>query len=261
MLGIKESNPTKWNESEMVRYSNFELERLEKSLERKRENIDLLNSVSERLEHAISDNMYKKEISSLLTKLDELDTKISHSYDIREFEISLLSQGAVVLFYLLKDTLFYRSILIWSNTIHDKEALKKLYTTVYTGIANLQVKLVEFLNLPKVRLIANPVEYKNPIGFIIKFTAMTRSTLSSLILWYYEMGMVQFIEPIAISISDINNEIKDSGYLNPIFHQLEYAFNQIKLREESVMRIQEARIRLQNLKEKAHVKGHTKQIK
>ena len=75
-------------------------------------------------------------------------------------------------------------------------------------------------------------------------------TLSSLILWYYEMGMLQFIEPIAISISDINNEIKDSGYPNPIFHQLEYAFNQIKLREESIVRNQEARIRLQKANER-----------
>jgi hypothetical protein len=264
MLGIKESNPTKWNESEMVKYSNFEFERLEKSLETKWKNVDLLNRESSRLEHvsdrygqfldkndALLDKLYEKEISSLLTELDELDTEIEHSYDIREFEISLLTHGAVALFYLLRDTLFYRSILIWSNTVHDKEALKKLYTIVYTGIANLQLELVKFLSLPKVRLIANPVEYKNPVGFIIQFTrTMSNNTLSSLILWYYEMGMLQFIEPIATSISDINKEIKDSGYPNPIFHQLEYAFDQIKLSEECIVRKQEARIRLQKSKGK-----------
>jgi hypothetical protein len=272
VVGIQELDPSKWNESEMVKYSKFEFEKWKKSLEIDRKKIDFLKRATDiqlqsldrrrqllDKQDALLNKLYKKEISIFpTTELDELDSKIErentilkiesirYSYDIHEFEISLLTYGVVAIFYLLKDTLFYRSILIWSNTVHDKEILKKLYTIVYTGIANLQIHLAKFLGSPKVQLIANPVEYKNPVEFIIRFAeTMGNSTLSAFIFWYHDMGMLPFIEPIAASISNINKEISDYGYSNPMFYQLEHAFYEIKRGEEAKVKSQEASIKLQ----------------
>ena len=262
LLNLHESDPAKWNENDMIKYSEFEFEKWENSLEISRKDmmatkrtVDVLlqskarinKLTSERI--SINDKISRNGFSGISTmQIENINTKFEreisslhtysskYSYDIREFEISLLIHGAVAIFYLLRDTLFYRSILIWSNTVFDKETLKKLYTVVYTRIANLQFHLVKFLSSPRVRLIANPIEHKDPIEFIIWFTGtLGNHTISSLLLWYYEMGMLEFVEPIAASISRINNEIKDRGYSNPMFQQLKEGFgNVLKLKRRSV---------------------------
>ena len=267
LLNIHESDPTKWNEPDMVKYSKFEFERWKNSfkiakknlmarekegnlLERWCARIDNLSSEITPLIDKLPNKIYRRdflnipvlqinklftEIEREISNLDTIACKYSYSYDIREFEVSLLINGALAIFYLLRDTLFYRSILIWPNTVSDKETLKKLYTIVYTAIANLQMHLVKFLSFPRVRLIANPIEFKNPIEYIIRFTETPdEHTITPLLCWYYEMGMIEFVEPIAASISRINREIKDHGHSNPMFQQLEKGFGTIdKIKEAS----------------------------
>ena len=125
--------------------------------------------------------------------------------------------------------------------------MKKLYTVVYTRIANLQFHLVKFLSSPRVRLIANPIEHKDPIEFIMWFTGtMGNHTICSLFLWYYEMGMLEFVEPIAgIQYSRINKEIKNSGYSNPMFQQLEEGFGNVAKIKETERKNREANKYLQ----------------
>ncbi len=204
----------------------------------------------------------KKEILRHSSNLRELDSQIEReissldiepmesSYDVSDFQITLLAHGAVAIFYLLRDTIFYRSTMIWPNTIHDKETLKKLYSIVYVGIANLQLNLAEFLSSTKVRLIANPVEYKNSIEFIIRFVgALGDHTISSCVLYYCDMDMLPIIDSIATSVSKINKEIKDYGYSNPMVNQLAEGFRIIMEREETKRKKEEALASLREAEE------------
>jgi hypothetical protein len=193
-----------------------------------------------------------KEAESYVTmcyRISEIHQKRS-SYDVSDFQITLLAHGAVVIFYLFRDTIFYRSI-IWSSTIPDGETLKKLYTNIYTSVANLQLYLIKFLKSTRFRLIRNPLEYKDSIEYIIQFASVFgHNTLASYILYYYEMGMLATIDSIVTSISKINKEIKDYGYSNPMFNQLEKGLHCVMELKESETGLQESRIRLQEFVDK-----------
>jgi len=267
-LGMQESDPAKWSDSEIVKYSSFEFESWKESLEVQKKNTDLLTSASVRIFRsadkikALLNKLDKKEILRHSSNLRELDSQIEReissldiepmesSYDVSDFQITLLAHGAVAIFYLLRDTIFYRSTMIWPNTIHDKETLKKLYSIVYVGIANLQLNLAEFLSSTKVRLIANPVEYKNSIEFIIRFVgALGDHTISSCVLYYCDMDMLPIIDSIATSVSKINKEIKDYGYSNPMVNQLAEGFRIIMEREETKRKKEEALASLREAEE------------
>jgi hypothetical protein len=270
-LAITESDPARWNDSEVAKYRSLEFERWKKTLELGRKNVDhlrrlvhprkesldrylqLLDKKNDLLDKSNKKKIlkYPKEIGnldlSLQIEADSLEMRFTgYPYDIKEFEISLLTYGAVAIFYLLKETFFNRSIFIWQYVFQDKVVLNKLYTIAYSGIANLHTHLAKFLSSPKVKLIA-----KNPVEFIILFRETLReNTLSSLILLYFEMGLLSLIEPIATSISDINKEVKKSGYRNPTFDQLEETLIMIKQMEETEAIAQEAKRKLQEVNSK-----------
>ena len=147
LLNIHEPDPTRWNEPDTVKYSKFGFEKWKNSLEIIRKDlmasektVDLLQQSTTRINKltseliSITDKTSRNEFSGISSlQIGNIHTKFErefgqeiprlntcsskYSYDIREFEISLLIHGAVAIFYLLRDTLFYRSILIWSNTV------------------------------------------------------------------------------------------------------------------------------------------------
>lgn len=291
-LGIQESDPDKWNDSNIALYSGFELERwkeyvenakkfdvkLRKSLVKIKKTIaelerctadgqkmlNLLNKTKDRpiglpdvvqlnkldkneiIEHQEHSLNLIKEIESLGKLKDRIPEtqSIEPSHDVSDFQITLLAHGAVAIFYLFRDTIFYRST-IWSSTIPDGETLKKLYTIIYTNIANLQLYLIDFLKSTRFRLIRNPLEYKDSIEYIIRFASVLgHNTLASYIPYYFEMGMLPTIDSIVTSISKINKEIKDYGYSNPMFNQLEKGLHTVIGIKESETRLQESVIRL-----------------
>jgi hypothetical protein len=230
-LGISETNPSKWQNSEKKHYIAFEKEQMQQSLE------DLKSPARKILDSAQRIEKFQEELDALTSKMisdgppyiapnnlrrvlsdyrfnvdrsiSEITKMRSSWQSIRDYEISLLTKGAIILFYSMTDTMFYRSTMIWPNLAMDKETLRDLYSLVHTKIVEMQMQLSEFLRSNKIILITDPV------GYIIRNRDMvTEENLSSFVLCYSLLEMRSEIKPVLDSIVKLNKEIEDCGYPN-----------------------------------------------
>jgi hypothetical protein len=228
-LEISKTDPSKWQDSERKRYMAFEMERMQQSKE------DLKSTARKILDSAQRIEGFQEEVNALTSKMisdgppymppnnlirvvsdyiiklnrskSEVIKMISSWHSIYDCEISLLTQGAIILFYAMTDTMFYRSTMIWPSLVADKETLLELYSIVHTKIVEMQMQLSEFLQSNKIILIADPV------GYIIRNRDMaTDENMSSFVLCYYILEMKSEIKPVLDSLLKLNKEIEDLRY-------------------------------------------------
>ena len=108
------------------------------------------------------------------------------------------------------------SILLWPKKIQDKDTLKKLYTVVFTKIANMQVRIVEILKSINPSLVAEA-----------NITVLNSKFLDSLyatrnMIEYYKtfrkFEMQKEIESVLDSMWKINSEYKQNAYPEPVLY-------------------------------------------
>ena len=108
------------------------------------------------------------------------------------------------------------SILLWPKKIQDKDALKDLYTVVFTKIANMQVRIIEILK----SINPNEVAEANITVLNSKFLDSLYATRN--IIEYYEIfskfEMQKEIEPVLDSMWKINSEYKQNAYPEPMLY-------------------------------------------
>ena len=131
ILGIDQPDPSKWNESEIDRILDYEL----KNFSNARIGI-----------HVFNEQDLIKIISNAREKnaLDIAKSLLFPADDVSSFEFFILNCGAIDIFHSFANAYFYLSM-TWSQIIHDKEALRKLYEAVYMEIYDIQFHLTEFL--------------------------------------------------------------------------------------------------------------------
>jgi hypothetical protein len=188
ILGIDEPDPFKWDESEIHRFLEFE-----------RKNHS--NSVKEI--HEFNEQNLIKIISNARQEnaLNIAKALFFPAYDVSSFDFSALNYGAIGIFQTFANAYFYLSM-TWSQIIHDKEALRKLYEAVYTEISDIQFHLTEFLTSNNFSPPHDTARYIMRIGI-----SSASDTLSMDLLRYILLDMQRSIEPIADFFFKLNDEL------------------------------------------------------
>lgn len=244
-LGIHECDPSKWDESEKFRYFTFEEEKMREFLQKTHLSVDEMSKRKKELEHdmnnfggqvldsiqesrKISSNdssppsydttkaisgmkRYLPQLTKLKSEALELLSSISE-IDIDNFEISALVLGSINIFYLMTDIIFYRSTLVWPSTVHDRQTLQKLYTIVYTKIAEIHTELTKFITFTKFSPYSRPT---NPIKFIMEnriIRSYEYQAVASYMTYYRTLNMQAELESVIAALSRLGKEIEQYGY-------------------------------------------------
>jgi hypothetical protein len=249
-LGIPESNPSKWNESEIIKYQEFEMKNLAESIEKSQKVVERLNIQNDRVETRATnlEQLFQKiaqmssvsksdfvhlgqqlayQRSLLIESRSETENAVSSMKDLSSrMDIDTLNRGAVIIFYSMIDVILFRSTVVWPALINDKETLRKLYGITYSKVAEIQLQLSKFLRSSQLFPISNPVE------FIAELKG-SRHRLSTYLLFYWGANMQEEIGPVIHCISNISVEIKKYGY-DPKIDWPPSLFRSFKLIEENI---------------------------
>jgi hypothetical protein len=226
-LGINESNPSKWQESDVSRFFEFAIQqqgthskemgeinrRISDLTEKANQIIDVIEKARPNYAKINTKQTLLNLRLEMMRAKSEMSGIISHLSDFRDFDIFLLVGGAIRLFYEVKDAIFFRSTMIWPLKISDREILLNLYSTTYTKMAEIQMKLIEFLKSIKVKYFSDPLRYI--AGFRESFT----NDLSLEITCYWTSNMKAEIKAVLESLLKLNKEIEGINY--PGFHSNE----------------------------------------
>jgi hypothetical protein len=162
-------------------------------------------------EKAINRIDFLKTFGNAMTQWkNAADYYIESLTDVRNFEVAFLTLHAVYIFHILTDIMFFRSTMKWTDSIRNKEALSQMYSFVYSRIIEIQIQLSNFLKSIKVGLIG-----PNPARYIASAKSSTPDANPTYYISYYQMfNMESEIRRVMDTISKLNEEIKDFGYLS-----------------------------------------------
>jgi hypothetical protein len=186
ILGIDEPDPFKWDESEIKCFLDYELK----------------NFLNSRIEtHVFNEQDLIKIISNARQEnaLDIAKSLLIPADEVSSFDFSALNYGAIGIFQTFANAYFYLSM-TWSQIIHDKEALRKLYEAVYTEISDIQFHLTEFLTSTNFSPPHDTTRYIMRVGI-----SGASDTLSMDLLRYIMLDMQRSIEPIADYFFKLND--------------------------------------------------------
>jgi hypothetical protein len=229
LMGINESDPSKWEEKDRVRYLIIEIEKLMENADNDIEYIkwrsnhkgDILKSIG-KLEE-IHKSLFEVEperqnrspenrqrlLSEMRSKIIELspllDDRIRNLYNVRNHEVVFLILHAIIILRILTEIIFIRTTLIWPNRIRDKYILANLHIITYGKLSEIQVLLSDFFRTVKIGQIAS-----TPIGSIISYYQAARFSSSLYYISQYQvLGMDSEIMSVTNSLQKVNEEIKD----------------------------------------------------
>jgi hypothetical protein len=116
------------------------------------------------------------------------------------------------IFYEIVDTYLVRSVLEWSKTIRDREFKKQIYSTVFTKIADIHLRMSETLGSTKA-------------GYLASFAQISfqrRMYSSQNLLSHFDSftsgGMEKEIEDVIDCIWNINNGFKNLAFPEPLIY-------------------------------------------
>ena len=125
--------------------------------------------------------------------------------------LNLLSE-CFHIFYEIVDTYLVRSVLQWSKTIGNREIRKQLYSSVFTKIADIHLRMSETLSSTKIGYLASFAE--------IFFQRRLYSTenLSRHFDSFTIGGMEKEIEAVLDCVWIINNDFKQLAFPEPLIY-------------------------------------------
>jgi hypothetical protein len=173
---------------------------------------------------------FEEAFFSLLGKVKEkfdelyLDVKAQQPTDPSKRDLSkmhpilnLISESFHI-FYDVVDVYMIRSLMVWPKTIQDKDILKKLYFTIFTKIADMQLHMSEILR-------TTMAGDFNPI--IQLFISGGKLYATKKLMDHFEAfrncNMEKELEPVLYSTWNITGEYKQMAYPEPFLFK--WAFN------------------------------------
>jgi hypothetical protein len=125
--------------------------------------------------------------------------------------LNLLSE-CFHIFYEIVDTYLVRSVLQWSKTIGNREIRKQLYSSVFTKIADIHLRMSETLSSTKIGYLASFAE--------IFFQRRLYSTENLLLHFdsFTNGGMEKEIEAVLDCVWSINNDFKQLAFPEPLIY-------------------------------------------
>lgn len=230
-----------------------------KSLEQRLSRVPVLNTIEELKEDGIVYQLTEKENSrehklyvntanilvsvanelkefeevffSLLRKVKEkfdalyLDVKVQQSTDPSKRDLSkmhpilnLISESFHI-FYDVVDVYMIRSLMVWPKVIQDKDILKKLYSTIFTKIADMQLHMSEILR-------TTMAGDFNPIIqlFISGKIHATRKFIEH-IEAFRNSNMEKELEPVLYSTWKITGEYKQFAFPEPYLFKWNFNYD------------------------------------
>ena len=138
-LNIKEMDPKLWSATEFERYLEYDTKVSEvKRISKLR--AKLAHELARRKSQSnIVDRNTENEITSFRNEVKLVLKKLENSGNF------FSSMGPILIFKIVIYAYSCRGTLIWPQIIKDKQTLSKLYSIVYTKIAEIQLHLTEFL--------------------------------------------------------------------------------------------------------------------
>ena len=181
MLGINETNPSKWSSQDTERFDNFWIQK----------HNEVYHQIS------IGEKKHTSEVGKPTSENSEDLVKV-----IRENPLYFIFD-AVSLFYVVVDIMFFRSTVKWPKEINNKEVMLQMYSITYEKIAEIQFELSSFLE--SIRF--GPFD---PVSLLInrRYTE-GRPDFWSTVYFYLEVNMDSEIRNIIKSIIKLNQDIKD----------------------------------------------------
>lgn len=247
-LGIQESDPSRWLESDANNYIDFELKNAYESIARAntikkrmanltKRNKNLLERINRDTHNKLLTpaSLVKQMISDTRESLSELNASID---DIIKYEVIFLTDTPIFIFYYLIDIILYRSTMIWPTTINNKKALATLYSITYTKVAEFQLELTNFLTSAKIYRI------QKPINHIAIMRESLKNALPTYLHFYKALNMKSEIEAITNSILEVSREIQD--------HSLS-TYNMLYLKDEVSEDYEKAIIALERIERVARL--------
>jgi hypothetical protein len=138
-LSIKEMDPKLWSATDFERYLEYDDKIVSEVNRISKLRTKLAHELARRKSQSnIVDRNTENEITSFRDEVKLVLKKLEKSGNV-------FSSIGPILFNLLIDAYSCRSTLIWPQIIKDKQTLSKLYSIVYTKIAEIQLRLTEFL--------------------------------------------------------------------------------------------------------------------
>jgi len=125
--------------------------------------------------------------------------------------LNLLSE-CFHIFYEIVDTYLVRSVLQWSKTIGNREIRKQLYSSVFTKIADIHLRMSETPSSTKIGYLASFAE--------IFFQRRLYSTENLLLHFdsFTNGGMEKEIEAVLDCVWSINNDFKQLAFPEPLIY-------------------------------------------
>jgi hypothetical protein len=125
--------------------------------------------------------------------------------------LNLLSE-CFHIFYEIVDTYLVRSVLQWSKTIGNRKIRKQLYSSVFTKIADIHLRMSETLSSTKIGYLASFAE--------IFFQRRLYSTENLLLHFdsFTNGGMEKEIEAVLDCLWSINNDFKQLAFPEPLIY-------------------------------------------
>ena len=208
-LHIKGMDPSLWSAAEFERYLEYDSEKVSQLRRASKLRTELAQVLDRRkVQSNIVDSKTENEITSLRTELKVVLQKLEN------LGISLSVVGVILILKTLIYAYSSRSTLIWPQIIKDKQTLSKLYSIVYTKIAELQLHLTEFLRS------FDKVFGEIEVG-ITRFTIhqyfSTQDMTDFISLWFTYCELIyasKEIQAILKSLIRITKEVEEHGDYN-----------------------------------------------
>jgi hypothetical protein len=167
---------------------------------------------------------FEKAFSVLLKKVskkfDELYLKNKKdSLDATQMQpiLNLLLE-CFHIFYEIVDSYLVRSVLQWSKIIGDREFKKQIYSTVFTKIADIHLRMSETLSSTKAGYLASFAEFS--FQRKIYSTANLIRHFDS----FVNGGMENEINDVLDSMWNINNDFKQLAYPEPGLYRWKFDY-------------------------------------
>ena len=161
----------------------------------------------------------KKKYDAVYSSANSTNTYKGNIQDDVSKIVDLLWEASSI-FYEIVNVYLLRSVILWPKKVQDKDVQKKLYSIVYTKIADISLRLSEVLKLHPA-LDYNPLIYTNAWRNVY-----ATENFAKHMKLFKDSNMEKESEPLLNSIWNVYDECKESAFPEPRLYAWNYNFNE-----------------------------------
>ena len=161
----------------------------------------------------------KKKYDAVYSSANSTNTYKGNIQDDVSKIVDLLWESSSI-FYEIVNVYLLRSVILWPKKVQDKDVLKKLYSIVYTKIADISLRLSEVLKLHSA-LDYSPLFYTNTWRNVY-----ATENFAKHVKLFKDSNMEKESELLLNSIWNVYDECKESAFPEPRLYAWNYNFNE-----------------------------------